>query len=89
MAYERQYHVSRGKGSYITFDSKGYIVQAKGFAELMWTPNFQVDKDLVGKHVDKLAEMLKRSSKSRNVYLEFEANVHVPLLKQMLADLSQ
>lgn len=79
-----KYRFSRGEKGYVTFDSKGYIVDAKGFGSLMWSCNPNVDKELVGKHVDELAEMLEKNGTSRNVYLEFEAEVHVGLLKKML-----
>lgn len=81
-----KYRFSRGEKGYVTFDSKGYIVDAKGFGSLIWSCNPNVDKELVGKHVDELAEMLEKNATSRNVYLEFEAEVHVGLLKKMLQD---
>ncbi len=84
MANNTQYRFTRGEDGYITFDSKGYIIEAKGFGCLMWSTNQNIDKDLVGKHVDELAEMLKKNGINRNVYLDFEANVHVGLLKAML-----
>ena len=79
-----KYRFSRGKEGYVTFDSKGYIVDAKGFGALMWSCKPNVDKELVGKHVDELAEMLEKSATSREVYLEFETKVHLELLKKML-----
>ena len=83
MANNTQYRFTRGEDGYITFDSKGYIVEAKGVGSMMWSSS-TIDKDLVGKHVDELAEMLKKNGINRNVYLEFEAHVHVGLLKAML-----
>ena len=78
-----KYRFSRGEDGYIIFDSNGYIVEAKGFASLMWArPN--VDKELIGKRADQLSKMLEKNGISRDVYLEFEANVHVELLKAML-----
>ena len=84
MANNTQYRFLRGNDGYITFDSKGYIVEAKGFGCLMWSSNTNIDKELVGKHVDELAKMLEKNGISRDVYLEFEAHVHVGLLKKML-----
>ena len=84
-----KYRFSRGDKGYVTFDSKGYVVDAKGFGSLMWSSNSNVDKELVGKHVDELAEMLEKNATSRNVYLEFEVNVHVELLKKMLQDVKR
>lgn len=79
-----KYRFSRGEEGYVTFDSNGYVIDAKGFGRLMWSCNPNVDNELVGKHVDELAEMLEKNGTSRNVYLEFEAEVHVGLLKKML-----
>ena len=84
MANDVKYRFSRGKDGYITFDSKGYIVEAKGFGILMWSSNPNIDKELIGMHIDELTKMLEKNCISREVYLEFEANVHVGLLKKML-----
>lgn len=84
MANNVQYRFSRGKDGYIIFDSKGYIVEAKGFGSLMWSSNPNIDKELIGMHIDELTKMLEKNCTSREVYLEFEANVHVGLLKKML-----
>lgn len=84
MANNTQYRFSRGKDGYVIFDSKGYIVEAKGFGSIMWSSSPNIDKDLVGKHVDELAELLKNYGSSRDVYLNFETQVHVELLKNML-----
>ncbi|MBE5821333.1 MAG: hypothetical protein E7311_01945 [Clostridiales bacterium] len=84
MANNPKYRFSRGEDGYIIFDSKGYIVEAKGFSSLMWSSNLKIDEELVGKHVDELAEMLKKNGKSRDEYFRFEAYVHVELLKEML-----
>lgn len=83
-----KYRFLRGKEGYVTFDSKGYIVDAKGFGRLMWSCNTNVDKELVGLHVDELAKMLEKNGISRDVYLEFEAEVHVGLLKKMLQNVN-
>ena len=84
MANNSQYRYSRGKDGYVIFDPKGYIVEAKGFGSLMWSSSVDIDKDLVGKHVDELAEMLKKNQAYSNVYLNFETQVHLNLFKQML-----
>lgn len=79
-----KHRFSRDKDGYITFDSNGYIVDAKGFGRLMWSKSNNIDNDLIGKHIDELSEMLKENARSRSIYLEFEANVHVDILKKML-----
>ena len=84
MANNAKYRFSRGGHEYIAFDSKGYIVEAKGFGCLMWSPYCNIDKELVGKHVDELVDMLKENGSNCNVYLDFEVHVHIPLLKSML-----
>jgi len=88
MANNTQYRFSSDrKDLYITFDANGYIVEAKGFESLMWSKfNPDIDKELIGKHVDELSEMLEKNAVDRNQYLEFEAHVHVGLLKAMLQD---
>lgn len=83
------YRYERGNQGYVTFDSEGYIVEAKGFGSLMWTKSPDIDKDLVGKHVDELSDMLKNHASARDVYYAFESVVHVDLLKQMLKNLNQ
>ena len=83
MANNQNYRFSRGKDGYIIFDSKGYIVEAKGFGSLMWSSSTNIDKGLIGKHVDELADMLKEYGASREVYPNFEMQVHIELLKAM------
>lgn len=85
---QQQYRFSRGKYGYVTFDSKGYIVEAKGFGSLMCTFSQDIDKDLIGMHVDKLAEMLRINGTSFDVYPNFEIQVHLELLKAILYDLN-
>ena len=89
MADNHQYRFSRGKDSYIVFDSRGYVVEAKGFGNIMWSSDLNIDKELVGKHVDELAELIKKNGISYNEYLEFEAHVHVGLLKELLQNSNQ
>jgi len=84
MANNAKYRFSRGDEEYIAFDSNGYIVEAKGFGGLIWSTSINLDKELIGKHVDELAEMLKKMGVSTNEYLKFEETVRVPLLKEML-----
>ena len=69
---------------YISFDLNGYIIEAKGFGFLMWSSNIDIDKELIGKHIDELSKMLDKNCISREVYLRFETDVHVALLKEML-----
>ncbi len=86
MANNLNYRFSRGEDGedgYVTFDSKGYIIEAKGFGSLMWNSG-TIDEDLIGKHVDELAEMLRKYGASREVYPDFEIKVHLELLKKML-----
>lgn len=66
----------------ITFDSKGYILSADGFSFIMWGSG-DVNQALVGRHIDELAEMLKKSAPF-NHYTEFEIGVHLPFLKELL-----
>lgn len=88
MASKAHYRFSRSKYEYIAFDSKGYIVEAKGFDHLIWILSHDTDKELIGKHVDELADLLKKNGINCNVYLDFEAHVHVPLLKSMLKNVN-
>ena len=85
MANSKRYRFSGGNGISIVFDSKGYIVEAKGFGLIIWSTT-NIDKELIGKHIDELAEMLKKNGTSKEAYLNFEAKVHVWLLKKMLKD---
>ena len=75
---------ANGEDGCVAFDEKGYIIEAKGFGSLIWWPNTNIDKDLIGKHVDELAEMLKEYGANREVYSDFEIQVHIELLKKML-----
>lgn len=77
MANNTQYRFSRGKDGYVVFDSKGYIIEAKGFGSLMWSTSLNIDNDLVGKHVDELAEMLKKYVHSQlHIRTSFENKRH-------------
>lgn len=87
MANATEYRFTRGNDGYIIFDSNGYILKAKGFSFLLWCDVPDIDKELVGKHADELAEMLKKKGINKNIYLEFETYVHLELLKQMLKNL--
>lgn len=73
-----------GEYGCVTFDERGYITEAKGFGSLIWWPNTNIDKDLIGKHVDELAEILKEYKGCNDDYYKFELQVHLKLLKQML-----
>lgn len=88
MANNERYRFSRGEDGYVIFDSKGYVLEAKGFGSLMWSTSPNIDKELVGKHVDELAEMLKKNGAYADAYINFEAIVHVGLLKKMLSQKS-
>lgn len=83
MENNKQYRFKRGKDGYVIFDSDGYIVEAKGFGSLIWSSYENIDKHLVGKHVDELAQMLKKYG-GNETYLNFEVQVHLELLKEML-----
>lgn len=87
MVNNKQYYFSRGKDGYVIFDSNGYITDAKGFSFIIRTDSQNIDKDLIGKHVDELATMLKNKGANRDVYINFEIQVHIELLKEMLQNL--
>lgn len=82
----KRYRFSNSNGGYVIFDSNSYILEAKGFSSLMWTTSLNIDSDLVGKHIEELAEMLKNYGSRRDVYTVFEINVHLELLKEILKD---
>ena len=75
---------ANGEDGCVAFDEKGYIIEAKGFGSLIWWPNTNIDEDLIGRHVDELAEMLKKYGANKENYYLFEVHVHLELLKQML-----
>lgn len=84
MENNKQYRFTTGKDRYVIFNSNGYIVEAKGFDSLIWSPHENIDKHLTGKHVNELTKMLKKNGVNQETYLKFEAQVHVKLLKEML-----
>ena len=85
MANNQQYRFSNSQGGFVSFDSEGYIIEAKGFGSLMWSSSsINIDQELVGKSVDELAEMLEKNGANSEVYTAFELKVHLPLLKEML-----
>lgn len=88
MLDNKQYRFSNGDDKYIIFDSTGYIIEAKGFNSIMWAPE-TIDRELIGKHIDELSDMLKSNSAHRESYYNFEIEVHIPLLKLMLEDLKE
>ena len=83
MSGNHYYRYTR-KDEYVVFDSNGYILEAKGYGFLMSNPDKNIDVSLIGKHVDELAEMLKENGVNREVYFEFETQVHKELLKKIL-----
>ena len=83
MENNKQYRFTKGKDRYVVFNSNGYIVEAKGFDNLIWSPHENIDKQLTGKHVNELAKMLKKNGVNQETYLKFEAQVHVKLLEKM------
>ena len=85
MAKDKQYRFSKGENIYVLFDSKGNVLEAKGFGLLLQSTSQNVDKELIGKNVEELAEMLRKNGSYFNAYQEFEARVHLGLLKDMLA----
>ena len=89
MTSNKQYKFSNSNGYYIIFDANGYILEAKGFNFIMWTSSKNIDKDLIGKHIDDLSDRLKNYSANRDVYYNFEIEVHIPLLKLILEDLKE
>lgn len=87
MANNLKYRFLRGedgKDGCVAFDEKGYIIEARGFSSLIWWPNTNIDKELIGKHVDELAEILREYGGHTESYYDFEVHVHLELLKQML-----
>ena len=88
MTSNKQHKFSNSNGIYIIFDANGYILEAKGFNSIMWATE-TIDKELVGKHIDELSDMLKNNSAHRESYYNFEIKVHIPLLKLMLEDLKE
>lgn len=83
----KTYRYIRNDGC-INLDSNGYILESKGFGQLLWSLTTN-DNDLIGKHIDELAEMLKKHGANENVYLRFETEVHLPFLKDILKDKSK
>ena len=81
---KQTYKFSRGEEGHIVFDLNGYVIEAKGFGFLIWSSSLSIDKDIIGKHVDEVAEFLKKNGKSKEEYLKFETYVHLELLKEML-----
>ena len=88
MANNIKYRFTNGENISIAFDSKGYIIEAKGFSFLLWSSNPNIDKSLIGKHVDELSDMLKKKGAYSDVYPNFETQVHIELLK-MIQNASQ
>lgn len=78
------YRFTREDGDgYVIFDSNGYIIDAKGFGSLMWS-SMNIDKELIGKHVNELAMMLQKHGANREIYTNFEIQVHIELLKELM-----
>ena len=88
MANNKTYKFNRGEEIYVIFDTNGYVVDAKGFSSLIWTSDINLDKNIIGLHVNELAEMLKKNSANRREYINFELNVHIELLKWMVQNLN-
>lgn len=87
MANNVNYEFTAGEKICIAFDSNGYVTKAKGFGHLMWSTlsSLEVNKDLVGKHIDEVAEILRESGVG-DAYKNFEIHVHIPLLKIILKE---
>lgn len=86
MADNKEYIVQRGQVC-IIFDSKGYILKAKGLGSLMWSKK-DIDENIIGKHIDELSEMLEKYALSKEIYLEFEAYIHVWILQKILKNMN-
>lgn len=84
MLREKEYKYRYGEYVHITFDKNGYITEAKGFDTIVWDYDVKINETLIGKTVDELAEILKERCITREIYLEFEATIHVEVLKNML-----
>ena len=51
----------------------------------MWfETNSNIDKELIGKHVNEVANILKDYAANKEIYYNFEKEVHLELLKEML-----
>lgn len=85
MANDVNYEFTAGKNICIAFDSNGYVTKAKGFENFICS-SLEFNKDLVGKHIDEVAEILKEKALREKYYNDFEINVHIPLLKIMLEE---
>ncbi len=82
---ENCYRFVKRKNIYVIFDSDGYVTDAKGFGFLMWfKTNSDIDKALIGRHVNEVANILKDYAASKEIYYNFEKEVHLELLKEML-----
>ncbi|MBQ6860915.1 MAG: hypothetical protein IJO08_04650 [Clostridia bacterium] len=89
MANNRLHRFSQGNGRFITFDSEGFVVEAKGFSGLLWASSPNVDSELIGKHIDEVAKILEENGVIPYVYLWFETYVHLELLKEILRDVKE
>lgn len=85
MANSKRYAYSRGDNVHVTFDSEGYIIEAKGFGFIMWCHPDTINKELIGKHIDELAEMIRKYEATPGEYNAFEASVHNDFLREQLA----
>ena len=81
----KKYSFSCGKNIRITFNSDGNVVKVCGFSFILWAPiGLDPDKSLIGKHVDEIADILKKYSTNHKIYENFELSVHIPMLKMLL-----
>ena len=61
------------KQTFVTFNEQGYIINAKGFGSIIWWYRKKnIDEDLIGKHVDELAEIFKKYGVRPEYYYNFE-----------------
>ena len=58
----------------VTFDTNGYIINAKGFTSVMWSTQ-NIDEKLIGKHIIELAKLLKIYAANQEIYFSFLENV--------------
>ena len=84
----KKYSFCCGENIRIAFNSDGNVVKACGFSFILWAPIGleveDVDKSLIGKHVDEVADILKKYTTNHKIYENFELSVHIPMLKMLL-----
>lgn len=87
MVSSKKYRFSNSIGMYIVFDSNGYVIETKGWGHRVWCVNPDTfDSELIGKHVEEVAELIKEHAVRYEDYINFEIQVHLELLKAILKE---